>query len=75
LAIVPYATWTCHSLLRHKNDTGARVSSLLAGIPLADWMLLLPLALAHGAGTSPALWLPPLAFLTGRALQRLAPAT
>jgi len=75
LAIVPYATWTCHSLLRHKNDTGARVSSLLAGIPLADWMLLLPLALAHGAGTTPALWLPPLAFLTGRALQRLAPAT
>jgi hypothetical protein len=57
------------------------VSRLLAGIPLIDWMALLPLSLPSLAmtGTLPftaaCLFVPPLAFVSALLLQRLAPAT
>jgi 4-hydroxybenzoate polyprenyltransferase len=73
-ALVPYALWTAHAVMRRGMDTGARVSALLAGIPLVDWILLLPFFFASQS-PSAALWLPPLAFAAGRLAQRLAPAT
>lgn len=73
-ALVPYAVWTGHAVMRRGMNTGARVSALLAGIPLVDWILLLPLHFA-GQFSSAALWVPPLAFAAGRLAQRLTPAT
>lgn len=70
----------CHPILCKSKR--ALVSTMLAGIPLIDAILLLPLALAlrdsAGFWSSSALaclLVPPLAFVTGRALQRFAPAT
>ena len=54
------------------------VPRLLAGFPLLDWILLLPLApglFPAGPAGWISLWLPPVAWLAGLALQRLAPAT
>jgi uncharacterized membrane protein len=57
---------------------------LLAGIPLVDWVTLLPMALiwmqlerveAFDLMFSIAVFLPPVAFVVGRVLQRVAPAT
>ncbi|MFZ9935842.1 MAG: UbiA family prenyltransferase [Luteolibacter sp.] len=73
-ALLPYALWTGHAVMRRGMNTGARVSALLAGIPLVDWMLLLPFYFAVQT-SSAALWLPPLAFACGRLAQRLTPAT
>jgi hypothetical protein len=79
--LAAYAVWTGLCLLRGWRAVASRVSCLLAGIPLVDWMLLLPAFLmAHAAGQAcgmadARLWLPPLALLAGLALQRLAPAT
>ncbi len=73
-ALLPYALWTGHAVMRRGMNTGARVSALLAGIPLVDWMLLLPFYFG-GQTSSAALWLPPLAFACGRLAQRLTPAT
>ncbi len=74
VALLPYALWTGHAAMRRGMDTGARVSALLAGIPLVDWILLLPFFFAVQS-PSAALWLPPLAFAAGRFAQRLTPAT
>jgi 4-hydroxybenzoate polyprenyltransferase len=80
IGLLPYALWTGRCLIR-RDGTAARVAGLLAGIPLVDWMLLLPLYLLIETGqprdwvTGTCLWLPPLAFLAGRALQRFTPAT
>lgn len=73
-ALLPYVLWTGHAVRRRGISTGARVSALLAGIPLVDWMLLLPFFVA-GQTSSAALWIPPLAFAFGRLAQRLTPAT
>lgn len=73
-ALLPYALWSGHAVMCRGMNTGARVSALLAGIPLVDWMLLLPFYSA-GQTSSAALWLPPLAFALGRLAQRLTPAT
>jgi 4-hydroxybenzoate polyprenyltransferase len=74
--LLPYALWTGLCLFR-RIGIGEKISGLLAGIPLVDWMLLLPIHLAFEAVRSEGLclWLPPAAFLAGKALQRLAPAT
>jgi hypothetical protein len=57
---------------------------LLAGIPLVDWVTLFPMALIwmHLDRVDPfdpmfsiAVYLPPAAFVIGRMLQRVAPAT
>lgn len=78
VSLLPYALWTC-LCLSCRLRIGAKISGLLAGIPLVDWMLLLPIGLIIAQPESLfagfCLWLPPLAFLAGRALQRLAPAT
>jgi 4-hydroxybenzoate polyprenyltransferase len=81
--LVPYGVWLglCHRT--RVNGVEAYVSALLAGIPLVDWILLLPLAIHdladHGKNihgmTLVAGILPPLIFVAARALQRLAPAT
>lgn len=80
IGCLPYALWTGLCLGR-RMGIASRISGLLAGIPLVDWMLLLPMYLGMEAAQAATwqlgmcLWLPPLAFLAGRALQRLAPAT
>lgn len=76
--LLPYGLWVTLCLTRFRHPLSAMVSSLLAGIPLVDWILLLPIFLAPGPPgllATLCLWLPPLAFLGGKALQRLAPAT
>ena len=55
-------------------------AGLLAGIPLVDWIFMLPVGMAMEetraiTGGHGLIWVPPLAFLAGIALQRLAPAT
>jgi hypothetical protein len=59
------------------------VSRLLAGIPLVDWIALLPVAMTFMSNSREGAWpmalacflIPPLAFLSALLLQRLAPAT
>ena len=60
------------------------MSALLAGIPLVDWVTLFPMALIwmrldrvdpFDPMFSIAVFLPPVAFVLGRVLQRVAPAT
>lgn len=98
-----WVVWTTLALARFRLAPGRQVAALLAGIPLLDWIVLLPLgdtclslaflkplvairppgavadlfpdfAALETVGVV-SLLLPPLAFLTGLALQRLAPAT
>jgi len=80
--LLPYCLWTALCLTIFRKPVPLHVSSLLAGIPLLDWILLLPVSLAM-AGLVPGwtpmgfacLVIPPVAFLAGKLLQRLAPAT
>ncbi len=78
----PYLIWTGVCLKFRRRPVSALVSGLLAGIPLVDWMVLLPVFLSlagDGAGEVPlaiaCFAIPPLAFLSALLLQRLAPAT
>jgi len=85
LAPLPYVTWLilCRTVFR--KPIPKFVSALLAGIPLIDWMLLIPYCLWNlGENTNRipshpleliSLSLPPLAFILALLLQRLAPAT
>lgn len=76
--LIPYSLWIALCLTIHRNPIHAHVSNLLAGIPLVDWIVLLPLAVASiGSGplSTACMAIPPLAFLSGKALQRLASAT
>ena len=81
LGLLPFGAWLTLSVTRFGNTPRAQVSALLAGLPLLDWVALLPLALSmlHQAKGNlfclVCLLLPPLAFLAGRGLQRLAAAT
>ncbi len=76
-----YGLWIALCLTRFRHPLSVMVSNLLAGIPLVDWMLLLPLFFSRQAENLPplaaiaCLCLPPMAFLSGRLLQRHAPAT
>lgn len=80
---LPYLAWTGFSLKFRRRPIPLLVSSLLAGIPLVDWIVLLPLAVmlaGHNSSGSQAIAvlcfaLPPLAFILARLLQRFAPAT
>jgi hypothetical protein len=75
MGLLPYHVWTGYCLF-FQSGLPARVSGLLAGIPWVDAMLLFPVYLAGVGSPSPAcLWLPLLAFVCGKFLQRLAPAT
>lgn len=80
---LPYLAWTSYSLRFRRKPVPKLVSALLAGIPLVDWMVLLPMAILLLPGSSgdemgvalTGLILPPLAFISALLLQRLAPAT
>ncbi len=81
LGLLPFGIWLTLCVTRFSKTPREQVSALLAGLPLLDWVALLPLSLSmmnHGK-TDPffmiCLLLPPLAFLVGRGLQRLASAT
>jgi 4-hydroxybenzoate polyprenyltransferase len=79
---IPYGVWILLCLTLWRKPVPLHVSKLLAGIPLADGIVLLAVfsgLAASGAGASPlalgALLMPPLAFVLAILLQRLAPAT
>lgn len=78
---LPYLAWTGFILRFRRKPVPRLVSGLLAGIPLVDWMVLLPMAFMlngsedAGAVALMCLALPPLAFISALLLQRLAPAT
>lgn len=80
LACIPYGVWTALALTRYRRPVSAQVSALLAGIALIDGLFLLPFVCLHSVFMSSQsclilslAWLP--AFIAGRLLQRLAPAT
>ena len=80
-ALLPFALWLARCLTRHAAPPQKLVGALLAGIPLLDWVAILPMSLALAGREPPlafmltSLLLPPLAFVGGRRLQRLAAAT
>lgn len=75
-AALPYLIWSASSLFLLRKSAFTCVSMLLAGIPLVDWMFLIPLA-KHSDTSIPiiALLAPPISFILGRSLQKLVPAT
>jgi 4-hydroxybenzoate polyprenyltransferase len=88
--MAPFIVWLALSRTRFKKPIPRYVSALLAGIPLVDFIAAFPLALgfredleAYFMETSllavphflGLLIIPIAAFIAGRALQRLAPAT
>jgi heme O synthase-like polyprenyltransferase len=80
VGVLPYLLWVLLSLTIWRKPVPVHVSRLLAGIPLADWIILLPIALTLAqSGTSPlglaCLIIPPAAFILALLLQRVAPAT
>jgi len=84
MGLVPFGLWMAMSFTKFQTPVPAHVSALLAGIPLVDWALLLPIAFIWQREgllekTDPlfliCLLLAPICFVCGRLLQRLAPAT
>jgi 4-hydroxybenzoate polyprenyltransferase len=86
IGMIPFAAWLALSLTRFKNPIPRYVSALLAGIPLVDLMAAVPIVMGLdermptlGLHELPhlavMLTLPLVAFIAGRALQKLAPAT
>ncbi|HEY1121121.1 MAG TPA: hypothetical protein VGE67_05955, partial [Haloferula sp.] len=83
--IIPYAAWLTLCFTKFKKPIPRYVSGLLAGIPLVDAAAAIPLALllafvpGNGVVNVPLAWgvaaVPLIAFVLGRALQKLAPAT
>lgn len=83
--IIPYAVWLTLCFTKFKKPIPRYVSGLLAGIPLVDAAAAIPLALllafvpGNGVVNVPLAWgiaiAPLVAFVFGRALQKLAPAT
>ncbi|MDB6077564.1 MAG: UbiA prenyltransferase [Akkermansiaceae bacterium] len=83
IGMVPLLYWMWLTLAKKRN-IGQRVSMLLAGIPLVEWVAAMPLAIAlrHPSQsllgdplTGLTLLLPPTAFLVARRLQRRIAAT
>jgi len=75
-AALPYLLWTFLALILLSRSAFTGVSMLLAGIPLVDLTFLIPFAM----GPLPSLpWLalcaPPVAFILGKSLQKIVPAT
>ncbi|MEO5916442.1 MAG: UbiA family prenyltransferase [Luteolibacter sp.] len=81
--VLPYLVWTGCCLRFWRKPVPKLVSGLLAGIPLVDWMVLLPVAATFAGNPREGAWhlaivsfaIPPLAFVSALLLQRLAPAT
>lgn len=83
LGMLPLTGWL-FLVLRKKLPVPVLVSALLAGIPLVEFIAAFPLGLALAKAGAPllaspiaatTLILPALAFIAGRRLQQLAPAT
>lgn len=81
LGLLPCLGWLVLSVSTFRRPVSRQISALLAGLPLLDWIVLLPLGWVmlaqpalHAVGLV-SLWLPPLAFVAGRLLQRVAAAT
>lgn len=74
IGAIPYFLWMLMTWTRFRKPVPRMVSALLAGIPLVDAMLLIPLALRNTEFT-PTLWIWLPAFALGRILQRAVPAT
>lgn len=84
VGLIPFGIWLAFCITKFQSPVSAHVSALLAGIPLVDWVMLLPMAFIWlGRGrVEPAdpvfltaLLLSPIAFVSGRLCQRIAPAT
>jgi len=83
IGALPYLVWTHLCLKIWRKPVPLLVSRLLAGIPLVDWMVLLPVSwmmALHGPGGTigyivMGFCVPPLAFIAALLLQRVAPAT
>jgi len=84
IGLLPFGIWLALCVTKFQSPVPTHVSALLAGIPLVDWIVLLPIALSWlnlkrvesvDLMFITAIILPPLAFVLGRLLQRLAPAT
>lgn len=75
-AALPYLLWTFLALFLLRRSAFTGVSMLLAGIPLVDWTYLIPFALGPDASLPwLALCAPPIAFILGKSLQKIVPAT
>lgn len=85
IAPAVYFGWFLLCQRRFRKPVSRHVSALLAGIPLVDWIFLLPVLVAplnwqtppfqfDGLSVASAA-IPPLAFVSALLLQRLAPAT
>ncbi len=79
VGLVPFIAWMAWVHVNFSGRIGSFVGGLLAGIPLLDWVLLLPIGILWmRGGHLEGLWaicLAPLCFIAGRALQRVAVAT
>ncbi len=76
LGLLPFSAWMLLCFMKWRRPIPHFVSRLLAGIPLVDWILLLPIAAVGSGNATLACWIvPPLAFIAALLLQRLAPAT
>jgi heme O synthase-like polyprenyltransferase len=75
-AALPYLLWTFLALFLVRRSAFTGVSMLLAGIPLVDWTFLIPFA-KHPDASMPwlALCAPLIAFILGKSLQKIIPAT
>jgi heme O synthase-like polyprenyltransferase len=77
--IIPFAIWLGLCLTRFRKPIPRYVSALLAGIPLVDLIAMVPIVLGVMHLSRPLevtyLAVPIVAFILGRALQKLAPAT
>lgn len=73
---LPYLAWSFLAIFLLRKSVRSGVSMLLAGIPLIDWMFLIPLSKYAGTQLSPlALLVPPVACILGKFLQKIVPAT
>lgn len=84
IGMIAFFIWLGLCVTKYRAPVPAHVSALLAGIPLVDWVILLPMALiwrrlGRVDTFDPmfliAVFLPLAAFVLGRFLQRVAPAT
>ena len=84
IGMIAFFLWLGLCVTKYRSPVPAHVSALLAGIPLVDWVMLLPMAMIwmklgrvdpFDPMFSVAVFLPPAAFVLGRLLQRVAPAT
>ncbi len=75
-AALPYLAWSFVAIFILRKSVHSGVSMLLAGIPLIDWMFLIPLSKYAGTQLSPlVLLVPPAACILGKFLQKIVPAT